>query len=105
MENNLDKMLKFFTEDCIITVTNGFYVRGQQDFRNRFRASNISEINSERKDHFYLGDRFVEKVTTRQKNDNNGKKTTIESEAIHFWVRENGHWKINMEIRLGEKEI
>ncbi len=105
IENDLDKILKFYTEECIITVNDGFYVQGQQDFRNRFRASNITEITNERKDHFYIGDKFVEKITTKQKNDNNGKKTTTESEAIHIWIKENGHWKINMEIRLGEKEL
>lgn len=104
LENNLDKMLEFYTEDCIITVSDGFYVHGQQDFRNRFRSSNFIEIKTERKDHYFIGDKFVEKVVSISKIDNNGEKSTTESEAIHIWVKENGHWKIDMEIRLGEVE-
>ena len=105
IENNLDKLLNFYTEDAIVTVSNGFYVRGQEDYRNRFRASNFSEIESDRKDHFFMGDKFVERVITTTKGETNGKTTTTESDAIHIWEKENDQWKIKMEIRLGEKEI
>ncbi|MHA1353963.1 MAG: MBL fold metallo-hydrolase [Candidatus Heimdallarchaeota archaeon] len=105
LENNLDKLLKFFTEDLIVTVRDGFYVQGQDDYRNRFRATNNIEITSERKDHYYIGDKFVERVITTSKSQNNGKTTTTESDAVHIWVKEKGQWKINMEIRIGEKEI
>ncbi|MHA1308768.1 MAG: nuclear transport factor 2 family protein [Candidatus Heimdallarchaeota archaeon] len=105
LENNLNKLLKFFTEDLIVTVNDGFYVQGQEDYRNRFRPSKNTEITSDRKDHYFIGDKFIERVVTTSKSENNGKSTTTESDAVHIWVKEKGHWKINMEIRIGEKEI
>ena len=104
-ENNVEKLLKFYAEDFVITVSEGFYVQGQEQFRRCFKPTNFLEIKNERKDHYFLGDKFIEKVFTTSKTEGNGIKKTIQSEVVSIWIKENGAWKINTEIRLGEKEI
>ncbi|NHJ47003.1 MAG: MBL fold metallo-hydrolase [Asgard group archaeon] len=104
LENNLDKLLEFYTDDCIITVSNGFYVRGKEDFRNRFRPTTYVDYKYKRTDQYFIGEKFVERIESTSTTEANGEQTTSISEAIHIWVNDNGKWKINMEIRLGEKD-
>lgn len=103
-ENDLDKLINLYAEDFVITISNGFYVH-KENIRRCFRPSNFLDITNERKDYYFLGDKFIEKVLTTSTIEANGSKKTTQGEAIHIWIKENGSWKINIEIRLGEKEI
>ncbi|NHJ05254.1 MAG: MBL fold metallo-hydrolase [Candidatus Heimdallarchaeota archaeon] len=99
-ENNVDKLIEFYSKDFVITVSDGFYVQGEEDFRRRFQPSNIVDISFERNDHYFIGDKFIEKISFKTKTKIDGKEKTTESQAIHIWIKEDGLWKLNTEIRL-----
>ncbi|NPE06779.1 MAG: MBL fold metallo-hydrolase [Asgard group archaeon] len=104
-ENDGEKILNFYAKDFVVTVSNGFFVRGADDFKRCFRPTNYVDIKNERLDHFFLGDKFIEKIATTSKTNTNGTEQTTESEAVHIWIRENADWKIQSDIRLGSKDI
>jgi glyoxylase-like metal-dependent hydrolase (beta-lactamase superfamily II)/ketosteroid isomerase-like protein len=104
IENDVDKLLKFYTKDFVITVSNGFYVQGEETFRRCFRPTKFLETGMKREDHYFTGDQFIEKVLIKSKTEANGKEETSAREAIHIWAKENNVWKIKTEVRLGDKD-
>ncbi len=104
-ENDVEKLLQYYAEDFVITVSNGFYVQGVEVFKRCFRPTKFVEIKNERKDHFFLGEKFIEKISTLSTTKKSETETTTESEAVQIWVKENNDWKIQSEIRLDTKDI
>ncbi|NHK32814.1 MAG: MBL fold metallo-hydrolase [Asgard group archaeon] len=105
IENDVDKLLKYYTKDFVITVSDGFFVQGEETFRRCFRPTKFLETGMKREDHYFTGDQFIEKVLIKSKTETNGKEETSAREAIHIWTKENGVWKIKTEVRLGDKDI
>jgi ketosteroid isomerase-like protein len=98
--NDVDEMLKHYAKDFAITVSNGFAVRGHDDFRRCFRPSKYEKIEVERLDHFYLGNKIIEKLLSKTTQQVNGEKQVTESKCVNVWVKEDNKWKIQSEIRL-----
>ncbi len=100
---DLEKVLKFYTEDFELFLPNGFVIKGVGNYRNNFPSfDDIIEHSICAEQYYFLDNSVVENSKYKSILKNGKDLLNYEKTFIYFWKKQGKSWVISKDITVSE---